>query len=101
MSGSELGPWPPSVEGTFRKSAQFFTLVVFQVTQVENEVDDRIYRRVTGTFTIPSYLTGDGSPGNQFAYAPGAGPDALPIRNGNVSAGFICNIPRSTTAMVR
>jgi hypothetical protein len=70
----------------------------FQVTQVENNVDDRIYRRVTGTFTIPSYLTGDGSPGNQFAYAPGAGPDALPIRNGNVSAGFIGNIPRSTTA---
>ena len=61
-------------------------------------VDDRIYRRVTGTFTVPSYLTGDGSPGNQFAYAPGAGPDALPVRNGDVTAGFICNIPRSATA---
>ncbi len=70
----------------------------FQVTQVENNVDDQIYRRVTGTFIVPSYLTGNGSPGNQFAYAPGAGPDALPIRNGNVSAGFICNVPRSATA---
>ena len=69
----------------------------FTVTQVENEVDDRIFRRVTGTFTIPNYLTGDGSPGNQFAYEPGAGPDALPVRNGDVSAGFICNIPRSAT----
>ncbi len=70
----------------------------FTVTQVEENVDDRIFRRVTGTFTVPNYLTGDGSPGNMFAYAPGAGPDALPIRNGDVTAGFICNIPRSTTA---
>jgi hypothetical protein len=70
----------------------------FQVTQVQNDVDDQIYRRVTGTFTVPSYLTGDGSPGNTFAYAPGGGPDALPVRNGNVTAGFICNIPRSATA---
>jgi len=70
----------------------------FTVTQVEENVDDRIFRRVTGTFTIPSYLTGDGSPGNRFAYAPGAGPDALPVRNGDLSAGFICNIPRSATA---
>ena len=31
----------------------------------ENNVDDRIFRRVTGTFTIPNYLTGDGAPGQQ------------------------------------
>ncbi len=70
----------------------------FTVTQVQDNVDDQIYRRVTGTFTVPSYLTGDGSAGNGFAYAPGAGPDALPVRTGDFTAGFICNIPRSTTA---
>ena len=70
----------------------------FTVTQVENNVDDQVYRRVTGTFTIPNYLTGDGSTGHGFNYAPGAGPDALPVRNGNVTAGFICNIPRAATA---
>ena len=58
----------------------------FTVTNVENDVDDRITRRVTGTYTVPNYLTGDGSPGNRFAYAAGAGPDALPIRNGDFTA---------------
>ena len=69
----------------------------FQVTNVENSVDDRIFRRVTGTFTVPNYLTADGAPGNGFNYAPGAGLDALPIRNGDFTAEFICNIPRSVT----
>ena len=49
-------------------------------------MDDRIFRRVTGTFTVPNYLTGDGSPGNRFNYAPGAGVDALPVRNGDFTA---------------
>lgn len=70
----------------------------FAVTEVQDNVDDRIFRRVTGTFTVPSYLTGDGGPGHGFAYAPGAGPDALPVRNGDFTAGFICNVPRATTA---
>jgi hypothetical protein len=70
----------------------------FRVDTVEENVDDRIFRRVTGTFTVPSYLTGDGGPGSRFRYAAGAGPDALPVRNGDVTAGFICNVPRSATA---
>jgi hypothetical protein len=70
----------------------------FQVTNVENDVDDRITRRVTGTYTVPNYLTGDGAPGNKFNYAAGAGPDALPVRNGDFTAVFICNIPRSVSA---
>jgi hypothetical protein len=70
----------------------------FQVDTVEDNVDDRVFRRVTGSFTVPSYLTGDGGPGSRFHYAPDAGPDALPVRNGDVTAGFICNIPRSATA---
>jgi hypothetical protein len=70
----------------------------FTVTNVENNVDDHIARRVTGTFTVPNYLTGDGSPGNRFNYASGAGPDAVPVRNGTLSAGYICNIPKSVSA---
>jgi hypothetical protein len=63
----------------------------FQVTQVENDVDQRIARRVTGTFTVPNYLTGDGSPGNRF----NTGPDGLPQRNGDLTAPFVCIIPRA------
>jgi hypothetical protein len=63
----------------------------FQVTQVENDVDERIARRVTGTFTVPNYLTGDGSPGNRF----NTGANGLPQRNGDYTAPFICIIPRA------
>ena len=70
----------------------------FSVTSTQDNVDDHIFRRVTGTFTVPNYLTGDGSPGNRFKYAANPGPDALPIRNGNFTAEFICNIPRSVSS---
>jgi hypothetical protein len=63
----------------------------FQVTQVENDVDERIARRVTGTFTVPNYLTGDGSPGNRF----NTGANGLPQRNGDYTAPFICIIPHA------
>ena len=63
----------------------------FQVTQVENDVDDRVARRVTGTFTVPNYLTGDGSPGNRFD----TGQNGLPQRNGDYTAPFMCIIPRA------
>lgn len=66
----------------------------FSVDSVENDVDDRIYRRVTGTFTVPNYLTGTGAPGSRF----NNGPDGLPVRNGDFTTGFICNIPRSASA---
>jgi hypothetical protein len=66
----------------------------FTVDQVENAVDDRIYRRVTGTFTVPNYLTGTGAPGSRFT----AGADGLPVRNGDLVAGYICNIPRAASA---
>ncbi len=70
----------------------------FTVQSVQDNLDASTFRRVTGTFTVPNYLTGDGSPGNRFDYPAGAGPDALPVRNGNLQASFICNIPRSATA---
>jgi hypothetical protein len=63
----------------------------FQVTQVENDVDERVARRVTGTFTVPNYLTGDGGPGNGF----NTGENGLPQRNGDYTAPFICIIPRA------
>jgi hypothetical protein len=64
----------------------------FTVTQVEDDVGDaRVARRVTGTFTVPSYLTGDGSPGSRF----NNGSDGLPERNGDITANFICVVPRS------
>jgi hypothetical protein len=70
----------------------------FTVDAVQENVDDRTLRRVTGTFTVPNYLTGDGSPGSRFQYAPGAGPDAVPVRNGDFTAAYICNIPRWSAA---
>jgi hypothetical protein len=63
----------------------------FSVTQVENDLDERIARRVTGTFTVPNYLTGDGAAGNRF----NTGANGLPERNGDYTAPFICIIPRA------
>jgi hypothetical protein len=65
----------------------------FTVSSVENDVDDQIFRRVTGTFTVPNYLTGTGAPGSRFT----AGADGLPARNGDLQAGFICIIPRAAS----
>jgi hypothetical protein len=63
----------------------------FSVTQVENDVDERIARRVNGTFTVPNYLSGDGAAGNRF----NTGVDGLPQRNGDYTAAFTCIIPRA------
>jgi hypothetical protein len=63
----------------------------FSVTQVENDVDERIARRVTGTFTVPNYLTGDGAAGNRF----NTGTNGLPQRSGDYRAPFVCIIPRA------
>jgi hypothetical protein len=65
----------------------------FTISSVENNLDDQIFRRVTGTFTVPNYLTGTGAPGSRF----NNGPDGLPARNGDLQAGFICNIPRAAS----
>ena len=64
----------------------------FQVTQVANHVNAQIARKVTGTFTVPNYLTGDGNAGSRF----NLGPNGLPQRNGSQSASFICIIPNAT-----
>ncbi len=61
----------------------------------DGEPLEGVARQITGTFTVPNWLTGDGSPGNGFQYAtdPVADPDALPVQNGTVEAPFACNIP--------
>lgn len=49
-----------------------------------------ILREIAGSFDVPLYLTGDGSPGNRL----NRGPDGLPVRNGTWQAPFRCRIPR-------
>ena len=80
----------------------------FQVASVTDYTADQnalISRTVTGTVSVPSYLTGNGGPGSRLHYGPAGGnglpatPDALPTPSGTTfEADFVCNIPRSATA---
>jgi hypothetical protein len=65
----------------------------FKVTQVENNVNDRIARRVTGTFTMPCYISTPAcQPGGGFVYSPGTN-NPVQIPGNTYTAKFICNIP--------
>ncbi len=78
----------------------------FSVTGTQDAYSDRVARRVTGTFTVPNYLTSPanakepllgsdpGLPGTRFLYLPG---DELPDRNGDFTATFTCDIPVAAT----
>lgn len=74
----------------------------FVIDEVDDEAGvDTIARVVTGRFTAPNWLTGDGGPGNGFHYGDidvSAEPDTLPIINGTVEVAFRCNIPDSVAA---
>jgi hypothetical protein len=63
----------------------------FTVTNVQENVNANVQRRVTGTFSVPLYLTGTGAPGSRINY----GVDGLPTRNGTYEANYVCNIPKS------
>jgi hypothetical protein len=63
----------------------------FTVTSNTPDGNTGMARVVKGTFTVPNYLTGDGSPGNTF----NEGPDGLPRQNGTLTAPFDCIIPTS------
>jgi hypothetical protein len=69
---------------------------VNSVTDFTPSDNPRIARRIEGTFTVPCYLNLPGCPtGSQFAYAS---PDAtvpLWLPGNQMSANFICNVPRS------
>ena len=68
----------------------------FTVGAVTPNPDANTLRRITGTFTVPNYLEGDGGPGNAFHYDEPSDPDALPTANGTYEANFICNIPKAS-----
>jgi hypothetical protein len=80
----------------------------FTVDSVTDDVDSNTARRITGTFTVPNYLTtpvntkepalesDPGLPGTRFFYNPADGDD-LPDRNGDFTATYTCNIPRSAS----
>ena len=61
-------------------AAPAFTIdeVVDNPTHDDGEPRVGLARTVTGTFTVPNWLTGDGSPGNGFNYPPTHDPDAAP-----------------------
>ncbi len=64
----------------------------FTVTSVQENPSPQFRRRIQGTFEVPLYLMGDGSPGNRFAL----GPDGLPQRQAQpFTATFTCNLPNS------
>src|SRR5439155_695337 len=63
----------------------------FHVSTVDENVSTDVLRRVRGTFDVPQYLTGSGSPGSRLAL----GADGLPVRTGTFHAEFRCIIPRS------
>ena len=64
----------------------------FTVTSVQENPSPQFRRRIQGTFEVPLYLTGDGSPGQRFAL----GPDGLPQRQAQpFTATFTCNLPNS------
>ncbi len=64
---------------------------VFTVELVEDDFDDRVMRRISGTFEVPNYMTGSGEPGSRLNY----GDDGLPEVNGVFTADFRCIVPRS------
>jgi hypothetical protein len=66
----------------------------FTVTNVENDLDTKIYRRVTGTFQVERYVNSV-SAGARMVL----GPDGLPLHQATPQpASFICTIPRATLA---
>jgi hypothetical protein len=76
----------------------------FTVEATQDGYSDKVARQVTGTFSVPNYLTSPvnakepalgtdpGLPGTRFFYLGG---DELPDRNGFFTATFTCDIPRS------
>ncbi len=67
----------------------------YTITAVTPNSDDNIALQIEGTYTVPNYLTGDGSPGNSFFYSSNT-IDSLPQQNGTIEAPFVCNISVAT-----
>lgn len=65
----------------------------FEVTETSQQ---GIARVVRGTFDVPRYLTGDGSPGQTLNNDDD--PDGIPTANGTHTANFVCTVPTAATA---
>lgn len=63
----------------------------FTVELVEDNPNEELLRRVTGTYQVPLYMTGGGVAGERLSY----GSNGLPQRTGSYAASFICNIPKA------
>lgn len=71
----------------------------FTVTEVVPNSDDNIAVQVSGTYTVPNFLEGDGGPGNRFHYDGAVGPDSMPSPNPDnptLQAPFMCNVSVAT-----
>jgi hypothetical protein len=69
----------------------------FTVTSSAPGTDDsNTALQIIGTYTVPNFLTNDGSPGNRFNYVDATDPDALPAQNGTLQADFVCNVSAAT-----
>jgi hypothetical protein len=67
----------------------------FSITSVQENPATEFRRRIKGTFQVPLYLTGNGGPGNRFAY----GADGRPQRQSALFvATFTCNLPNYVDA---
>jgi hypothetical protein len=69
----------------------------FTVTSVAPSGRANLATEIQGTYQVPSYLTGDGSPGSVLNNGAGPGDAPVPQRNGDYTARFICTIPDSAT----
>lgn len=69
----------------------------YTITAVTPNSDDNIALQIEGTYTVPNYLTGDGSPGNSYYYSSNT-IDSLPQQNGTIESPFVCNISVATMA---
>lgn len=66
----------------------------FTVGEVEIDLDDRIARRISGTFEVPLYMEDEGVSGARLAY----GSDDLPRYTGSYTAAFRCIVPHASLA---
>lgn len=67
----------------------------YSVTNVIENPNPQVRRRIEGTFALPLYLTDGGAPGGTFVL----GPDGLPVRQpGTFTAQFTCNLPAAAAA---
>jgi hypothetical protein len=65
---------------------------VFMITSVQENPAPEFRRRIKGTFQVPLYLTGTGSPGQRFALDA----TGLPQRQASpFTATFTCNLPQN------